>query len=169
MLFHYPQNFILKLFEGQDCSTAPLSASLGILRLSVIPFSLLSPLRAFGARILSLVPNFYFPASFSHSFLRDSYTHLWHRQPRHNESGGRVVVVGPGPFFGPFYPYYGYYPYPPAALAGKFGEVEFKTHLKNAELHIDGGYAAQIKETKKFALRPGNHDIAWRDLEGQTL
>jgi hypothetical protein len=82
---------------------------------------------------------------------------------------GRVVIVGPGPFFGPFYPYYGYYPYPPAYMAANFGEVEFKTHLKNAEVYIDGGYAAQIKETKKFALRPGNHDIELRDLDGQTL
>ena len=82
---------------------------------------------------------------------------------------GRVVVVGPGPFFGPFYPYYGYYPYPPAYMAANFGEVEFKTHLKNAKVYIDGGYAAQIKETKKFALRPGNHDIELRDSDGQTL
>jgi hypothetical protein len=82
---------------------------------------------------------------------------------------GRVVIVGPGPFFGPFYPYYGYYPYPPAYMAANFGEIEFKTHLKNAEVYIDGGYAAQIKETKKFALRAGNHDIELRDLDGQTL
>jgi hypothetical protein len=54
-------------------------------------------------------------------------------------------------------------------MAANFGEVEFKTHLKNAEVYIDGGYAAQIKETKKFALRPGNHDIELRDLDGQTF
>jgi hypothetical protein len=36
-------------------------------------------------------------------------------------------------------------------------------------VYIDGGYAAQIKETKKFALRPGNHDIELRDLDGQTF
>jgi hypothetical protein len=82
---------------------------------------------------------------------------------------GGFVIVGPGPFFGPFYPYYGYYPYPPSYMAANFGEVEFKTHLKNAEVYIDGGYAARIKEAKKFALRPGNHDIELRDSDGRTI
>ena len=82
---------------------------------------------------------------------------------------GRVVIVAPGPFYGPFYPYYGYYPYPPSYMAANYGEVEFKTHLKNADVYIDGGYAARIKETKKFALRPGNHDIELRDSDGQTF
>ena len=36
---------------------------------------------------------------------------------------GRVVIVGPGPFYGPFYPYYGYYPYPPSYMAANYGEV----------------------------------------------
>jgi hypothetical protein len=82
---------------------------------------------------------------------------------------GRVVIVGPGPFVGPFYPYYGYYPYPPRYMAANYGEVEFKTHLKNADVYIDGGYAARIRETKKFALRPGNHDIELRDSDGRTF
>jgi|SRR5580693_4504185 hypothetical protein len=82
---------------------------------------------------------------------------------------GGFVVVGPGPYWGPFYPYYGYYPYPPAYMAANFGEVEFKTHLKNADVYIDGGYAARIKDTKKFALRPGNHEIELRDSDGRTL
>ena len=84
----------------------------------------------------------------------------------------RVVIVGPGPFYGPFYPfypYYGYYPYPPGYMSANYGEVKIETHRKDAEVYIDGGYAARIKETKKFALRPGNHDIELRDSEGQTL
>jgi hypothetical protein len=81
----------------------------------------------------------------------------------------RAVIVGPGPFYGPFYPYYGYYPYPPRYMAANYGEVEFKTHLKNSDVYIDGGYAARIRETKKFALRPGNHDIELRDSDGRTF
>jgi len=84
----------------------------------------------------------------------------------------RVVIVGPGPFYGPFYPfypYYGYYPYPPSYMSANYGEVKIETHRKDAEVYIDGGYAARIKEAKKFALRPGNHDIELRDSEGQTL
>lgn len=82
----------------------------------------------------------------------------------------RVVIVGPGPFYGPFYPWYGYYPYPPSYMSANYGEVKLKTHhMKDAQVFIDGGYAAKIRETDKFALRPGNHDIELRDSEGQTL
>jgi hypothetical protein len=81
----------------------------------------------------------------------------------------RVVIVAPGPYFGPFYPYYGYYPYPPAYMAANYGEVKIETHRKDAEVYIDGGYAARVKEAKKFALRPGNHDIQLRDASGETF
>ncbi len=81
----------------------------------------------------------------------------------------RVVIVERGPFFGPFYPWYGYYPYPPSYMAENFGEVKIETHQKDAKVYIDGGYAARIKEAKKFALRPGNHDIELRNSDGQTF
>ena len=81
----------------------------------------------------------------------------------------RVVIVAPGPFFAPFYPWYGYYPYPPYYMADNYGEVKIDTHWKDASVYIDGGYAAKIRETKKFALRPGNHDIELRDSDGQTI
>jgi len=80
----------------------------------------------------------------------------------------RIVIVEPGPFWGPFYPY-GFYPYPPSYMAANFGEVKIDTHAKDAVVYIDGGYAAKIKETKKFALRPGNHDIELRDSDGRTF
>jgi hypothetical protein len=76
------------------------------------------------------------------------------------------VFVGPGPFFGPWYPYYGYYPYPPGYAVPNYGEVKIDTPRKDAEVYIDGGYAARIKEAKKFALRPGNHEVELRDSEG---
>jgi len=82
----------------------------------------------------------------------------------------RVVIVTPGPFFyDPFFPWYGYYPYPPAYMAANYGEVKIKTNLKDAAVYIDGGYAARISETKKFALRPGNHEIELRNSDGQTI
>ena len=81
----------------------------------------------------------------------------------------RVVIVGPGPFFGPFYPWYGYYPYPYEYMAANYGEVKIDTHFKDAKVYIDGGYAAKIREAKKFALRPGNHNIELRDSDGRTL
>jgi hypothetical protein len=81
----------------------------------------------------------------------------------------RVVIVERGPFWGPFYPYYGYYPYPPSYMAANYGEVRIDTHEKDAAVYIDGGYAAKIKEAKKFALRPGNHEIQLRDSDGRTL
>src|ERR1700739_1190799 len=77
-----------------------------------------------------------------------------------------VVVVGPGPFYGPWYPYYGYYPYPPGYAVPNYGEVKIDPPRKDAEVYIDGGYAARIKEAKKFALRPGNHEVELRDSEG---
>jgi hypothetical protein len=79
-----------------------------------------------------------------------------------------VVVVGPG-FYGPFYPYYGYYPYPPAYVVANYGEVKIDTHRKDAVVYIDGGYAARIKDRKKFALRPGNHNIELRGSDGETI
>jgi len=81
----------------------------------------------------------------------------------------RVVILEPRPFWGPFYPYYGYYPYPPSYMSANYGEVKIDTHDKDAQVYIDGGYAANIKETKKFALRPGNHQIELRDSDGRTL
>src|SRR6266446_7786195 len=75
-------------------------------------------------------------------------------QKSRRDCGARAVLW---PFY-PFYPYYGYYPYPPSYMSANYAEVKIETHRKDAEVYIDGGYAARIKETKKFALRPGNHD-----------
>jgi hypothetical protein len=80
----------------------------------------------------------------------------------------RVVIVESGPFFGPFYPY-GYYPYPSHYMAANFGEVKIDTHRKDVVVYIDGGYAATIDKAKKFALRPGTHDVELRDSEGRTF
>jgi len=87
---------------------------------------------------------------------------------------GGFVFAGPGPFWGGypygFYPY-GYYPYPPSYMAANYGEVKLDTHLKdkNAVLYVDSGYAAKVKDSKKFALRAGNHQIEVRSSDGQTI
>jgi len=80
----------------------------------------------------------------------------------------RVIIVQP---FAPLYPWgypWGYYPYAPYYAAND-GQVKIDTHRKDLTVYIDGGYAAQINKDKKFALRPGNHDIELRNSEGQTV
>jgi hypothetical protein len=85
---------------------------------------------------------------------------------------GGVVFVGPGPFLGPYYPYYGFYPYAPYYIAANYGQVQIDTHEKSQksdDVYIDGGYAARLKDAKKFALRPGNHDIELRSPDGTVI
>lgn len=78
---------------------------------------------------------------------------------------GRVIIVERRPFF-PYY--YDYYPYPPYYVAN-YGEIKIATHQKDASVYIDGGFAARIRDAKRFALRPGNHNVELRDSDGQTI
>jgi len=85
----------------------------------------------------------------------------------------RVVVIEPGPFFyGPVFPYDYYYPYPPAyGYARNYGEVKIEAHHhdKDANVYIDGGFAANLRDHNKFGLRSGNHEIELRNSDGQTI
>ena len=87
----------------------------------------------------------------------------------------RVVIVQPirvvDPFFYDpfFYPYPYGYPYPIDYMSEHYGYVKIKTDLKDAKVYVDGGFANRIEKAKKFALRPGNHDIELRDSDGRTL
>ena len=54
-------------------------------------------------------------------------------------------------------------------MDANFGYVKLKTDLKDASVYVDGGFADKIAKAKKFALRPGNHDIEVRDTEGATI
>src|SRR5438876_8789091 len=45
----------------------------------------------------------------------------------------------------------------------------FDLICKAASVYIDGGFADKVEKAKKFALRPGNHDIELRDSDGRTL
>jgi putative transposon-encoded protein len=79
------------------------------------------------------------------------------------------------PVYSPFYYGYGYgYPYPyaygPGDAPANIGYVQIETHhLKDASLYVDGGYAAKADKAKKFAIRPGTHDIELRDASNHTF
>jgi len=81
----------------------------------------------------------------------------------------QVVVVEPVRVFDPFFTYPYPYAYPPDYMAENFGYVKIKTDRKDASVFVDGGFADKIEKAKKFALRPGNHDIELRDSDGRTL
>ena len=81
---------------------------------------------------------------------------------------GGVVYVEPVPVYGPFFPYA--YPYPYGYYAARnYGYVKVNTHGQNADVYVDGGYAAKTHKTKKLGLRPGTHDIELRDSGGRTF
>jgi hypothetical protein len=81
----------------------------------------------------------------------------------------QVVVVEPVRVFDPFFAYPYPYAYPPDYMASNFGYVKIKTDRKDASVFVDGGFADKIEKAKKFALRPGNHNIELRDSDGRTL
>lgn len=85
-------------------------------------------------------------------------------QPNHH-----VVVVEPIRVFDPFFDYPYPYAYAPDYMAENFGYVKIKTDHKDASVYVDGGFADKIEKAKKFALRPGTHDIELRDSDGRSL
>lgn len=81
----------------------------------------------------------------------------------------RVVVVEPIRVFDPFFDYPYPYTYAPDYMAQNFGYVKIKTDRKDASVYVDGGFADRVEKAKKFALRPGTHDIELRDSDGRSL
>jgi|SRR5947209_18354704 len=81
----------------------------------------------------------------------------------------QVVVVEPIRVFDPLFAYPYPYAYPPDYMAANFGYVKIKTDRKDASVFVDGGFADRVDKAKKFALRPGNHEIELRDSDGRTL
>jgi hypothetical protein len=76
--------------------------------------------------------------------------------------GPAMVAVGPG--FGPYgwyASYYGPYPYGPYLVAN-VGQVKLDTHVKEADVFIDGSYAGTLRDLKSMMMRPGNYDISVR-------
>lgn len=85
------------------------------------------------------------------------------------QSRNRVIFVEPVRVFDPFFDYPYPYTYEPEYMAENFGYVKIKTDRKDANVYVDGGFADKIEKAKKFALRPGNHDIELRDSDGRVL
>jgi len=81
----------------------------------------------------------------------------------------QVVVVEPIRVFDPFFAYPYPYAYPPDHMAANFGFVKIQTDRKDASVYVDGGFADKVEKAKKFALRPGSHEIELRDSDGRTL
>ena len=81
----------------------------------------------------------------------------------------QVVVVEPVRVFDPFFAYPYPYAYAPDYMAANFGYVKIKTDHKDASVFVDGGFADKIEKAKKYALRPGTHEIELRDSDGRTL
>jgi len=81
----------------------------------------------------------------------------------------QVVVVEPIRVFDPYFAYPYPYAYPLDYMAANFGYVKIKTDHKDASVYVDGGFADKVEKAKKFALRPGNHEIELRDSDGRTL
>jgi hypothetical protein len=77
----------------------------------------------------------------------------------------RVIIVER---FDPFFPWYAY-PYPPYHMAANYGEVKIDPQHRFAKVYVDGGYAASITKSKKFALRPGSHEIDLKNSDGATF
>src|ERR1700723_3351135 len=76
--------------------------------------------------------------------------------------GPAMVIVGPG--FGPYGwygSYYGSYPYG-SYLVANAGQVKLDTHVKEADVFIDGSYAGTIRDLKTMMMRAGSYDISVR-------
>ncbi len=80
-----------------------------------------------------------------------------------------VVIEEPIRVYDPFFDYPYPYTYPSDYMAANFGYVKIDTKLKDASVYVDGGFADKIAKAKKFALRPGNHQIEVRDNDGRKI
>jgi hypothetical protein len=75
------------------------------------------------------------------------------------------VFVGPRFGLGWYSPYWGAYPYGYYGYgygAPVTGAVKFDTHVKDAEVYINGAYAGTVAHVKTMNLRPGSYDIEVR-------
>ena len=77
------------------------------------------------------------------------------------------VFVYRDPFFDPWYPYgpypYGYYNVP------NTGEVKLETHMKDAQVFVDGGFAGMTGKLHHMNLNPGTHTIELRNNDGGVI
>jgi hypothetical protein len=94
----------------------------------------------------------------------------------------QVIIVRPHHRYVPAYTYYyspGYTYYDPRYYTevpatalypdSRTGEVEIKTHFKDAMVYIDGGFAGNVHKLDEFKLPAGTHDIELRSSSGLML
>ena len=76
-----------------------------------------------------------------------------------------------GFYYGPSYHWhpYGWYGGPVYFPAPVTGELKINTEDKDARVYVDGGFLGIARKTKKFDLRPGNHEVELRDSRGNVL
>lgn len=91
------------------------------------------------------------------------------QSPAMQQPGNRVIFVEPVRVFDPFFDYPYPYTYAPEYMAENFGYVKIKTDRKDASVYVDGGFADRVEKARKFALRPGTHDVELRDSDGRVL
>lgn len=95
-------------------------------------------------------------------------------------SAQRRGVVFRGGFYGPgwgwYNPYWGWgwgwggpYAYGYVPNAPPTGTVKIVTPAKDADVYVDGGFAGQAGQLKKFKLPVGTHNIELRDHSGHTF
>ena len=122
-----------------------------------------------GGLLLSLAATMFAQQSMTTKPPQRSATPMASAPPASSQPNQRVVVVEPIRVFDPFFDYPYPYAYSPDYMAGNFGYLKIKTDHKDASVYVDGGFADKVEKAKKFALRPGNHDIELRDSDGRTL
>ena len=83
----------------------------------------------------------------------------------------RVVVVEPIRIYDPLFDYPFLYTYPPEYMNENFGyvKIDTKEKEKDASVYVDGGFADKLEKARKFALKPGTHDIELRDSDGRVI
>ena len=85
-------------------------------------------------------------------------------------AAAQSIIIRPYHFYGA-----AYYPWPRAYWGPSYivipqtGDVKIDTHLKDAAVYVDGGYAGTTNKLKEFSLRPGNHIIEVRNSTGDML
>ncbi len=80
-----------------------------------------------------------------------------------------VILEEPIRVFDPFYDYPYPYAYAPDYMNSNFGYVKVDSKVKDASVYVDGGFADKLNKAKKFALRPGTHEIEVRDSDNRQI
>ena len=73
-----------------------------------------------------------------------------------------------GPYWGSGWGPYDYY-YGGGYGYNGGGQVKIESHAKDASVYVDKGYIGTVEKSKKFPLKPGEHDIELRDPSGHTF